>query len=198
MNIYKIRFGYEEYKYTSDDKCLYREVDDDVFNTNEDEETRQTVFEIDGKLVRCSSIFMYSEQYNNFLKRFGDRSDELKVIYEKFLKLLRTSIQDERRDKGYITNLKDFEDLEPEDYYGLLEKYFTENTRKYIDSKIVFGYLGHEDRTRESDQAICEFLEENPDLINVVNSEFLTHSAGRHYMDNYQGPEKLKEYLKRL
>lgn len=198
MNIYKIRFGYEEYKYTSDDKCLYREVDDDVFNVNEDEETRQTVFEIDGKLVRCSSIFMYSEQYNNFLKRFGDRSDELKVIYEKFLKLLRTSIQDERRDKGYITNLKDFEDLEPEDYYGLLEKYFTENTRKYIDSKIVFGYLGHEDRTRESDQAICEFLEENPDLINVVNSEFLTHSAGRHYMDNYQGPEKLKEYLKRL
>lgn len=198
MNIYKIRFGYEEYKYTSDDKCLYREVDDDVFNANEDEETRQTVFEIDGKLVRCSSIFMYSEQYNNFLKRFGDRSDELKVIYEKFLKLLRTSIQDERRDKGYITNLKDFEDLEPEDYYGLLEKYFTENTRKYIDSKIVFGYLGHEDRTRESDQAICEFLEENPDLINVVNSEFLTHSAGRHYMDNYQGPEKLKEYLKRL
>lgn len=198
MNIYKIRFGYEEYKYTSDDKCLYREVDDDVFNANEDEETRQTVFEIDGKLVRCSSIFMYSEQYNNFLKRFGDRSDELKVIYEKFLKLLRTSIQDDRRDKGYITNLKDFEDLEPEDYYGLLEKYFTENTRKYIDSKIVFGYLGHEDRTRESDQAICEFLEENPDLINVVNSEFLTHSAGRHYMDNYQGPEKLKEYLKRL
>ena len=198
MNIYKIRFGYKEYKYTSDDKCLYREVDDDVFNANEDEETRQTVFEIDGKLVRCSSIFMYSEQYNNFLKRFGDRSDELKVIYEKFLKLLRTSIQDERRDKGYITNLKDFEDLEPEDYYGLLEKYFTENTRKYIDSKIVFGYLGHEDRTRESDQAICEFLEENPDLINVVNSEFLTHSAGRHYMDNYQGPEKLKEYLKRL
>ena len=198
MNIYKIRFGYEEYKYTSDDKCLYREVDDDVFNANEDEETRQTVFEIDGKLVRCSSIFMYSEQYNNFLKRFGDRSDELKVIYEKFLKLLRTSIQDERRDKGYITNLKDFEDLEPEDYYGLLEKYFTENTRKYIDSKIVFGYLGHEDRTRESDQAICEFLEENPDLINVVNSEFLTHSAGRHYTDNYQGPEKLKEYLKRL
>ena len=148
MNIYKIRFGYEEYKYTSDDKYLYREVDDDVFNTNEDEETRQTVFEIDGKLVRCSSIFMYSEQYNNFLKRFGDRSDELKVIYEKFLKLLRTSIQDDRRDKGYITNLKDFEDLEPEDYYGLLEKYFTENTRKYIDSKIVFGYLGHEDRTK--------------------------------------------------
>lgn len=198
MNIYKIRFGYEEYKYTSDDKYLYREVDDDVFNTNEDEETRQTVFEIDGKLVRCSSIFMYSEQYNNFLKRFGDRSDELKVIYEKFLKLLRTSIQDDRRDKGYITNLKDFEDLEPEDYYGLLEKYFTENTRKYIDSKIVFGYLGHEDRTRESDQAICEFLEENPDLINTVNSEFFTHSAGRHYMNNYQGPEQLKEYLKRL
>ena len=198
MNIYKIRFGYEEYKYTSDDKYLYREVDDDVFNANEDEETRQTVFEIDGKLVRCSSIFMYSEQYNNYLKRFGDRSDELKVIYEKFLKLLRTSIQDEHRDKGYITNLKDFEDLEPEDYYGLLEKYFTENTRKYIDSKIVFGYLGHEDRTKESDRAICELLEENPDLIQVVNDEFFTHSAGRHYMDNYQGPEKLKEYLKRL
>lgn len=198
MNIYKIRFGHEENRYTSDDKYIYREVDDDVFNANEDEETRQTVFEIDGKLVRCSSIFMYSEQYNNFLKRFGDRSDELKVIYEKFLKLLRTSIQDDRRDKGYITNLKDFEDLEPEDYYGLLEKYFTENTRKYINSKIVFGYLGHEDRTRESDQAICEFLEENPDLINTVNSEFLTHSAGRHYMDNYQGPEKLKEFLKSL
>lgn len=198
MNIYKIRFGYEDYKYTSDDRYLYREVDDDVFNANEDEETRQTVFEIDGKLVRCSSIFMYSEQYNNYLKRFGDRSDELKVIYEKFLKLLRTSIQDERRDKGYITNLKDFEDLEPEDYYGLLEKYFTENTRKYIDSKIVFGYLGHNDRTKESDQAICEVLEENPDLIQVVNDEFFTHSAGRHYMDNYQGPEKLKEYLKRL
>ena len=198
MNIYKIRFGYEENRYTSDDKYIYREVDDDVFNANEDEETRQTVFEIDGKLVRCSSIFMYSEQYNNYLKRFGDRSDELKIIYEKFLKLLRTSIQDERRDKGYITNLKDFEDLEPEDYYGLLEKYFTENTRKYIDSKIVFGYLGHNNRTKESDQAICEFLEENPDLIQVVNDEFFTHSAGRHYMDNYQGPEKLKEYLKRL
>lgn len=198
MNIYKIRFGYEEYKYTSDDKYLYHEVDDDAFNANEDEETRQTVFEIDGKLVKCSSIFMYSEQYNNYLKRFGDRSDELKVIYEKFLKLLRTSIQDDRKDKGYITNLKDFEDLEPEDYYGLLEKYFTENTRKYIDSKIVFGYLGHNDRTKESDQVICDFLEENSDLVQVVNDEFFTHSAGRHYMDNYQGLEQLKEYLKRL
>jgi len=198
MNIYNVRFGYEEYRYTSDDKHIYYEVDDDSFNLDEDEETRQTVFEIDGKLVRCSSYFLPLNMYSNFLKRYGDKSDELKVIYDKFLKLLRTSIQDERRDKGYITNLKDFEDLEPEDYYGLLEKYFTENTRKYIDSKIVFGYLGHNDRTKESDQAICELLEENPDLIQVVNDEFFTHSAGRHYMDNYQGPEKLKEYLSRI
>lgn len=64
--------------------------------------------------------------------------------------------------------------------------------------ELFLGYLGHSDRTKESDQAICEFLEENPDLIQVVNDEFFTHSAGRHYMDNYQGPEKLKEYLKRL
>lgn len=198
MNIYNVRFGYEEYRYTSDDTHIYYEVDDDSFNSDEDEETRQIVFEIDGKLVRCSSYFLPLNMYSDFLKRYGDKSDELKVIYDKFLKLLRTSIQDERRDKGYITNLKDFEDLEPEDYYGLLEKYFTENTKKYIDSKIVFGYLGHSDRTKESDQAICELLEENPDLIRVVNEEFFTHSAGRHYMDNYQGPEKLKEYLSRI
>ena len=29
MNIYKIRYGYEENRYTSDDKYIYYEVDDD-------------------------------------------------------------------------------------------------------------------------------------------------------------------------
>lgn len=196
MNIYKIRFGTDDHVYASNDKYLYCEVDDDTFISNEDEVEQQSVFAIDGKLVRCSTSFVYSNMYDTYLKKYGDRSDELKVIYEKFLKCLKSSLQEERRDKGYITYLKDYEDLEPEDYYGLLEKYFTNNTRKYIDSKLVFGYLGHEDRTRESDQAICEFLEENPELLQKVNDDFLTNSTGRHYMDEYQGPEKLKEFLK--
>lgn len=197
MNIYKIRYGYEEYKYTSDDKCLYYEVDDDIFNTNENEETKQEIFKIDGKLVRCAYKFRNLGRYAKDLKEYTN-SENLKLIYKKFIELSKIANYDDRRDRGYINYLKDFEDTEPEDYYGLLEKYFTQHTRDYINSKIVFGYLGHADRTKESDQAICEFLEENPDLIQVVNDEFFTHSAGRHYMNNYQGPEQLKEYLKRL
>ena len=197
MNIYKIRYGYEEYKYTSDDKCLYCEVDDDIFNTNENEETKQEIFKIDGKLVRCAYKFRNLGRYAKDFKEYTN-SENLEPIYTKFLELSRAAMYDDRRDRGYINYLKDFEDLEPEDYYGLLEKYFTQHTRDYINNGIVFGYLGHSDRTKESDQAICEVLEENPDLTQAANEEFFTHSAGRHYMDNYQGPEQLKEYLKRL
>lgn len=197
MNIYKIRYGYEYSRYTSDDKYLYCEVDDNMFNELNDDKTRQEIFEIDGKLVRCASTFKNLDRYARDLKEYAN-SEDLKLIYDKFIELSKTATYDARRDRGYINYLKDFEDTEPEDYYGLLEKYFTEHTRDYVNNKIVFGYLGHSDRTKESDQAICEFLEENPDLIPIVNEEFFTHSAGRHYMDNHQGPEKLKEYLSRI
>ena len=45
---------------------------------------------------------------------------------------------------------------------------------------------------------IMEGITFDTSSLQVVNDKFFTHSAGRHYMDNYQGPEQLKEYLKRL
>ena len=99
---------------------------------------------------------------------------------------------------GYITYTKDYESEQPEDYYGLLEKYLTKETLDYLNGGIVFGYLGHEERTKESDKVICEFLDENPDMKEKVNSGFLRNSAGRHYMDNYTSPEELRKFLEEL
>lgn len=105
---------------------------------------------------------------------------------------------DDRKDKGYINHVKAFSKVEPEDYYGLLGKYLTKETHKYIESRCVFGYLGHEDRTKETDKVICEFLDENPDMKERVNRDFLCSGIGRHYMDNYSGPEDLRKFLGEL
>lgn len=54
LNIQKVRYGQGDNTYSSRDKELFFEVDDEVFNEIEDEEECQEVHNIDGKLVRCS------------------------------------------------------------------------------------------------------------------------------------------------
>ena len=68
----------------------------------------------------------------------------------------------------------------------------------YLNSGIVFGYLGHEERTKESDKVICEFLDENPDMKEKVNSGFIRNSTGRHFMDNCPSQEELRKFLEEL
>lgn len=197
LNIMRIRYDRDEHTFSTDGKVLYFEVEDEEFNQREDEETLQNIQEIDGKLVRCGARFEYLDRYHRDInKTDNDKQDYLKSFYKKYLELTKTAQQDARRDRGYINYTKDYDSIQPEDYYGLLQKYFTPHTLKYIDSKLVFGYLGHEDRTKETDQVICDFLEENPELIATINSEFLTHGAGRHYMDTYGGPEHLRQFFK--
>lgn len=150
---------------------------------------------IDGKLVRCSAHFKSLDKYDKDLKGNEDKQGYLESMYNKHYKLTRKAEQDDRRDRGYINFLKDYDSVKPEDYYGLLYKYLTINTLDYIDNKFVFGYLGHEDRTIETDQVICDFLDENPELIATINNEFLINAAGRHYMDICDGPEDLRDYL---
>lgn len=199
LNIQKIRYGRNKFTFSSDDRYLYFEVDDDTFNTNEDEETLQNIQEINGRLVRCTYHFKHLEDFYKDLKTTDDaRQTSLAMLYSKHDELTKTIRQDTRKDKGYINYIENFEDIKPEDYYGLLKKYFTQDTLNYIDNRIVFGYLGHSDRTRETDQVICDFLEENPDMINTVNYEFFTSGTGRHYMDNYNGPEDLRKFLENL
>lgn len=158
LNINAIRYGENDYTFSSNDKYLYFEVEDDVFNQQEDEEDLQNIQNIDGKLVRCAANFEFIDYYNRDLKKADkDKQDYLDSMYTKHYKLTRKAEQDDRRDRGYINFLKDYESLKPEDYYGLLYKYLTINTLDYIDNKFVFGYLGHEDRTMETDQVICDF-----------------------------------------
>lgn len=57
LNIQKVRYGQGEGTFTSRDKSLFFEIDDDVFNEVADEEECQEVHNIDGKLVRCSYEF---------------------------------------------------------------------------------------------------------------------------------------------
>ena len=196
LNINAIRYGKNDYTFSSNDKYLYFEVEDDVFNSKEDEEDLQNIQNIDGKLVRCAANFEFIDCYNRDLKKADkDKQDYLDSMYKKHYKLTRKAEQDDRRDRGYINFLKDYDSVEPEDYYGLLYKYLTINTLDYIDNKFVFGYLGHEDRTMGTDQVICDFLDENPELTATINNEFLTNAAGRHYMDLCDGPEDLRDYL---
>lgn len=126
------------------------------------------------------------------------KQGHLKSLYDRHLKLSREKVYDARRDMGYINYTKDYESEQPEDFYGLLEKYLTKETLDYLNGGIVFGYLGHEERTKESDKVICEFLDENPDMKEKVNSGFLRNSAGRHYMDNFDNPTQLKKFLREL
>lgn len=196
LNINAIRYGKNDYTFSSNDKYLYFEVEDDVFNQQEDEEDLQNIQNIDGKLVRCAANFEFIDYYNRDLKKADkDKQDYLESMYKKHYKLTRKAEQDDRRDRGYINFLKDYDSIKPDDYYGLLYKYLTINTLDYIDNKFVFGYLGHEDRTIETDQVICDFLDENPELTATINNEFLTNAAGRHYMDLCDGPEDLRDYL---
>lgn len=199
LNIQKIRYGKDDHTYSSRDKELFFEVDDDVFSEIEDEETCQDIQNINSKLVRCSYGFKPRSKYEidvknvDFVKQW-----QLKSLYDKYLKLSKEKVYDARRDSGYINYTKDLDSMKSEDYYGLLEKYLTKETHDYLDSGIVFGYLGHEERTLELDKVICEFLDENPDMKERVNSGFLRNSVGRHYMDNCPSPEELRKFLEEL
>lgn len=199
LNIQKVRYGTGERTFSSIDKELFFEVDDDVFNEIADEKECQEVHNIDGKLVRCSYEFKPMSKYEIDMKNVDFvKQGHLKSLYDRHLKLSREKVYDARRDMGYINYTKDYESEQPEDYYGLLEKYLTKETLDYLNGGIVFGYLGHEERTKESDKVICEFLDENPDMKEKVNSGFLRNSAGRHYMDNYTSPEELRKFLEEL
>lgn len=196
MNILKARYSKLGYTFSTEDKYLYYEISDDIFNTITDEEERQTVFKIDGKLVRCATVLRPLSGYENGLKNNNDDQAMLKSIYTEFAYNKHAKKhKSDRRDKGYINYLKDLEDTDPEDYYGLLKEYLTADTMDYIDSKVVFGYLGHEGRTIETDKVIRDFLRDNPDLIKKVNDEFLTSRDGRHFMDSCTGPDDLRKYL---
>lgn len=199
LNIQSVRYGSESYSYTSGDKWLYFELGDDAFNEIADEEEQQNISSVDGKLVRCTYGFEYLSKYDRDAKKTDEATQEyLKSMCSKYYKASREQEYTTRKDKGYITYTQDLDSMKPEDYYGLLEKYFTKGTLKYLDGGIVFGYLGHEERTLETDKVICEFLDENPDMKERVNTYFLTSGTGRHYMDNYTSPEDLRKFLEEL
>lgn len=199
LNIQKVRYGQGKGTFTPRDKELFFEVDDDVFNEIANEEECQEVHNIDNKLVRCSYRFKPMSKYEIDMKDVDFvKQGHLKSLYEKHFRLSQEKEYDARRDRGYINYTKHYGNIEPEDYYGLLEKYLTKETHDYLASKIVFGYLGHEDRTKESDKVICEFLDEHPNMKERVNSGFLTNSTGRHFMDNYRSPEELRKFLEEL
>lgn len=61
-------------------------------------------------------------------------------------------------------------------------------------AKPVRGYLGHENRTRETDSAIC-LLDKNPHLIKEVNNAFLTSSDGWNFMYICNGYKHLMNML---
>ena len=63
LNINVIRYGENDHTFSSNDKYLYFEVEDDVFNQQEDEETLQNIQEIDGKLVRYGANFEFLDNY---------------------------------------------------------------------------------------------------------------------------------------
>lgn len=199
INIISIRYGREENTYTSRDKNLYFEVDDREFESVADEESIHNVRVIEKNLVRWCTDFRYLSQYQKDVKK-ADLAQQkwLEQLCKQHYNLTVEARQNSRKDAGYINYTKNYEDVQPEDYYGLLKKYLTADTMKYLETGLVFGYLGHSERTKETDKVICEFLDENPDLINTVNTEFLTSSFGRHFMDNYENPEQLKKFLKGL
>ena len=199
LNIQKVRYGQGKGTFTSRDKSLFFEIDDDVFNEIADEEECQEVQNIDGKLVRRSYEFKPMSKYEIDAKNIDLTQQEyLETLYNKHFKLCQEGVYGARKDKGYINYTKDYDSMKPEDYYGLLEKYFTQGTLKYLDGGVVFGYLGHEERTLETDKVIYEFLDKNTDMKERVNSGFLCHSAGRHYMDNCPSPEELRKFLEEL
>lgn len=199
LNIQYVRYGQDDHTYTKDDKRLYFELDDDAFNSIADAEEMQNIQNVDGKLVRCTYGFEYLSKYARDAKKFDSTTQAyLESMFKKHHRVSKEQEYTERKDKGYINYTKDLDNMNLEDYYGLLEKYFTKGTLKYLDGGIVFGHLGHEERTLETDKVICEFLDEHPDMKEKVNVYFLTSGTGRHYMDNYSGPKELRKFLEEL
>ena len=88
LNINVIRYGEDDHTFSSNDKYLYFEVEDDVFNQQEDEEDLQNIQNIDGKLVRCAANFEFINNYNRDLKKADkDKQDYLESMYTKHYKL---------------------------------------------------------------------------------------------------------------
>ena len=200
LNIQCIRYGSGEHYYSSNDKWLYFELDDDAFNEIATEEELQNVQNIDGKLVRCLLDFKhYAISYARDVKKTDDTTQEyLESMFSKHYKATLAQEQSTRKDKGYINGVKDYDKMKPEDYYGLLEKYLTKETLKYLDGGVVFGYIWHEERTKESQKVISEFLYEKTDKKEKVKIVLLRNGTGRHFMDNCPSPEELRKFLEEL
>lgn len=199
MNICCIK--YIESAFVSDDEYLFCAIDDNLFNSYANEYEKHNIHEINGELVRCTIVVKPKEQRTKDIESYGwVNSENLMHIFNRHKYLTEKEKRKVDNEIGYIINNADSEDLELEDYFGLLEKYLTRRTIKYIKKNKAFvrGYLGHENRTRETDLAICRFLERNPDLIEEVNDMFLTSDEGYGAMCICAGPKHLTTILNNL
>ena len=198
MNICCIK--YTDSALVSDDEYLFCTIDDSLFDSYADGYDIFNAQLINGELVRCTTILKPKEERIKDIETYGwVNSENLMCIFNRHKYLTEKEQRKADNEIGYVINNTEPEDLELEDYFGLLEKYLTRRTIKYIKkTKPVRGYLGHENRTKDTDLAICRFLEQNPDLIDEVNDRFLTSDEGYGTMYICAGPKHLTTILNDL
>lgn len=198
MNICCIK--YTDSALVSDDEYLFCTIDDSLFDSYADGYDIFNAQLINGELVRCTTILKPKEERIKDIETYGwVNSENLMHIFNRHKYLSEKEERKANNEIGYILNNTNPEDLELEDYFGLLEKYLTRRTIKYIkkNKSCVRGYLGHENRTRDTDLAICRFLERNPDLIEEINERFLISDEGYGFMCICAGPKHLTTILRR-
>ena len=90
----------------------------------------------------------------------------------------------QRKADGYVW-CKDFKKMTSEDYYGRLhELRNNEHLQKYVESGIVCGYLGHENRKLIYDEVIEELIKKETNDIKEKVADWMCSSFARHWMDN--------------
>jgi hypothetical protein len=122
------------------------------------------------------------EEFDAIQKRVWERADE--------------EYEDERKSRGCVCPPFDKNNKDPEIYRGSLsdEVWNCASVKNYTkNGGPCFGYIGHSERTHETDKRLLELMKEYPaEFIGY----FICHTAGRHFADQLQeGVGAVDEYL---
>lgn len=137
---------------------------------------------------------------------YSDHSDKYESEYARLLINEATRLEKEngkkaRKERGYVHTYDG--PLPLCDLWGKLPKQIILDNLEYLSSGVVWGYFGAIERMFKHDEWISELYDNADDVTKKKISDFLNHSAARHFMDGI-GPDtskeefifRLKEYMK--
>lgn len=117
-----------------------------------------------------------------------------KLLYKENNRLEEESYYKERKEKGYVSHVHFPVPLSI--LKGHLPKQVVMDNLDYMESGCVFGYLGASSRMYKHDDWITEIYNSGDEEYKKDISQFVNHSAGRHFMDQIDETTTKEEFYK--